>query len=330
MTGEDELLRWLRRRSAERGGSLIGDDAAILPRAETWAVTVDGQIENTHFRSGLDPAIVARRLLEVNLSDLAAMGAEPAHGLLALAAPEGFDHRRFLRAFEDACKKRGVGLVGGDLARNDRLTAFLTLFGRRAPGGRWVERAGARPGQDLWVGGTLGESAAGALLIDRGARIEKRSVFLPESFEAVPQRLERAARRAVRRHLEPRAQLELGRWLASIDCGGALDVSDGLARDLHRMCEESSCGAEVELDRLPHAENFESLARELESESESLALAGGEDYVLLFTLETGVEPPARLGCRRIGRTIEDRHVYQIRGGRRRRLAPLGWDHLSSA
>ena len=82
--GEDELIGWLRRRTARRGGRWIGDDAAILPEVEQWAVTMDSQVEGVHFFAGLDPAIVARRLLAVNLSDLAAMGAEPSYGFLAL------------------------------------------------------------------------------------------------------------------------------------------------------------------------------------------------------------------------------------------------------
>ena len=113
-TGEDELIDWLRRRTARRGGRWIGDDAAILPRSEQWAVTVDTQVEGVHFLPGLDPAVVARRLLAVNLSDLAAMGARPAFGFLALSAPGDYDHRRFLASLTDACERYELDLAGGD------------------------------------------------------------------------------------------------------------------------------------------------------------------------------------------------------------------------
>src|SRR6185436_12693499 len=125
-------------------------------------VTTDSQIEGVHFPPGLDPALVARRLLAVNLSDLAAMGAEPRHAFLALAAPPGFAHRRFFRALLAACRLQGVELAGGDLARDPHhVHAVLTLLGTRPAAGRWLRRDGARPGHRLWHGGTVGESAAG-------------------------------------------------------------------------------------------------------------------------------------------------------------------------
>src|SRR6185295_17407006 len=133
-----------------------------------WALTVDSQIEGTHFLAGLDPAVVARRLLAVNVSDLAAVGAVPAYGLLALSAPPGFDHRRFFRALGAQAKRYGIALGGGDLARAPIVVASLTLLGRRRAA-RWLRRDTARPGDALWIGGTLGESALGRLLLERGA-----------------------------------------------------------------------------------------------------------------------------------------------------------------
>src|SRR4051794_24167418 len=166
MAGETDLLRWLRSRL---GSSLIGDDAAVLPDGGPFAVTVDHQIAGVHFPSDLDPAIVARRLLAVNLSDLAAMGAAPTHAFLALAAPTGFDHRRFFTALLDACRRHGLTLAGGDLARNpERLVASLTMLGTKDAAARWLARSGARPGHALWLGGTIGESAAGRMLIANG------------------------------------------------------------------------------------------------------------------------------------------------------------------
>ena len=322
MSGEDELVAWLRRRSST---GLIGDDAAVLPESQPWAVTMDTQIEGVHFVSGLDPALVARRLLAVNLSDLAAMGANPAYGFLALAAPPMFDHRCFFRALLRAAKACGMELAGGDLARSPTLTAVLTLLGRR--GERWLERGGASPGETLWVGGTLGESAAGAALVGAGARLEAGRVRLPESFSAT-RKVRAAARRAVVRHLEPQPQLELGGWLAGTPASGAaMDISDGLARDLHRLCRESSVGAEIELGKLPGAPQAADLARALGRDFRDLALAGGEDYILLFTLPEGVEPPGRFECRAIGRIVRGRGVKGIDGNHEQEILPLGWDHL---
>src|SRR6185295_12943568 len=234
-----------------------------------------------------------------------------------------FDARRFLAAFVAACRQHGVELAGGDLARSPVATATLTLLGRRGQGGRWLHRSGARAGHRLWLGGTVGESAAGQRLVALGARPKGRTIDLPPGFQPSA-----AARRAVRRHLTPVPQLELGRWLGRHSRqGGALDVSDGLARDLHRLCRESAVGAVVEADALPLAPGFAALAGALDADPLALALSGGEDYVLLFTLPAGVAPPEAFGCREIGTITKRSGVFLRRGGRSELLPAIGWDHL---
>src|ERR1700753_223963 len=151
-SGEDRLLDWLRRRIEN---PLIGDDAAVLPTRGPFAVTVDSQIEGVHFVAGTDPARVAARLLAVNLSDLAAMGARPEYALLSLSAAPDFDHRRFFYGLLAACKRHAVRLAGGDLSRSpsEALIATLTLLGSKEKSARWLHRAGAAPGERLWLGG---------------------------------------------------------------------------------------------------------------------------------------------------------------------------------
>lgn len=332
-TGEDRLLRWLRGRFDL---PLLGDDAAILPAVPgsgPFAATTDSQVEGVHFVPGLDPAVLARRLLAVNLSDLAAMGAVPAYALLALSAAPGFDHRRFFRAFVAACQQYEVTLAGGDLATSPGGTvATLTLLGtRQVPlmTSGWLSRSGAQPGQDLWLGGTVGESAAGQRLVARGARMRGARVDLPQLFTG-SRGLLAAARRAVRRHLSPTPQLALGAWLARQSAVGgvaALDISDGVARDLHRLCRESRAGAEVVIEQLPLADRFHELCDRLGEEPLALALAGGEDYVLLFTLPRGTEPPESFRCQPIGKITGRTGVFAIHRGSSRRLPAQGWDHL---
>ena len=362
LQGEDRLLRWLRRRldgSRQQPGSsrtpltpLLGDDAAVLPARGPVAVTVDSQIAGVHFMPGLDAAVIAERLLAVNLSDLAAMGAAPAYAFLALTATPDFDHRRFFRALLAGCDRHRMRLAGGDLSRppagahgapgvagagderastdaGGALVATLTVLGGHRRGTRWLRRAGAAPGHQLWLGGTIGESAAGRMLMAAGARFVSGRVVLPSGWASWETRrpLAGAARRAVRRHLLPRPQLELGRWLARQTAGAAIDVSDGVARDLYRLCGESEVGARIEAAELPLAPSFRSLCAALAVEPEELALGGGEDYVLLFTLPAGVEPPARFGCRRIGVITAGRRLSLIVRGKASALAPAGWDHL---
>ncbi len=327
---ETRLLAWLRRAARGLGGEKIGDDAAVLPSGGPWVATVDSQIESVHFPTGLDPAAVARKLARVNLSDLAAMGARPRFGLLALSAPAGFDHRRFFRALLAECKRFGFELAGGDLARGAVLTATLTLIGepsaqrRRQP---FVLRSSARPGDVLWCGGTLGESAAGRLLLARDARWQSRKALLPDGFPA-DARLRRAAARGVRRHLEPTPQLELGTWLAAQPRAAAIDVSDGLALDLSRLCVESGVGARVDAGSLPTDQDLAALADFLNEQELRLALGGGEDYVLLFALPSRARPPASFRCRRIGEITADRSLVLIEQGRETELPIVGWDHLA--
>jgi thiamine-monophosphate kinase len=310
---EDRLLRWLRSRL---DSPLIGDDAAVLPAGGPFAVTVDSQIAGVHFTPDLDPALVARRLLAVNLSDLAAMGARPAYAFLALAAPPGFDHRRFFRALLAACRRAALRLAGGDLAGSPHIVATLTLLGKKPPRSRWLRRAGALPGHDLWLGGTVGESAAGRLLIERGE--------LPPA--TLPATLRRAARRAMQRHILPTPQIDLGLWLGRQREGAAMDVSDGVSRDLHRLCRESAVGAEITAEDLPFAGRFPLLCGTIGADPLALALGGGEDYVLLFTLPPGITPPFA-GCRRIGRITRTKKIVLRCGGTAAPLPEIGWDHL---
>ena len=331
--GEDSLVDWLGRLLTPLGSErLIGDDAAILPvtPGAGWAISTDSQIEGTHFVAGVDPAIVAQRLLSVNLSDMAAMGATPRYAFLALAAPALFDHRRFFKALARAARHHQMRVAGGDLAKSPHVHATMTIVGEKGAA-RWLRRSDARPGDDLWVGGTLGESAAGAVLVATGARWIGRTVELPASFSksgsVQSAAVAAAARRAIRRHLRPRPQLELGRFLAALPAGAAMDVSDGLTRDLHRLCRASKVGAEIFFDALPAPPRFGALCEVIRRNPRELQLAGGEDYVLLFTLPQGTKL-REVGAHLIGRIRRRRGVDGVSGAERFPLEPRGWDHLA--
>jgi thiamine-monophosphate kinase len=324
---ERSLVEWLAGRRETAG--LIGDDAAVFGRRDAHVITVDSQVAGVHFPAELRPEILARRLLAVNLSDLAAMGARPAHAFLALAAAPGFDHRRFFAALLREARRYGLVLAGGDLSSAPVTCASLTLVGERWPRSRrFLRRAEARAGDVVYLGGTVGESALGLELVRRGARIERSGVALPPALGA-PRPLRSAARRAVLRHLQPRPQLELGAWLARRTRAAAIDVSDGVARDLHRLCAASGVGASIDAALLPRSARFAELAAWLGLDPLASMLGGGEDYVLLFTLPARVDVSALRGCRRVGR-IEAGTEILLTGddGERRDLPDLGWDHLS--
>jgi thiamine-monophosphate kinase len=321
LPAEDQLIAWLR--GLEASGRL-GDDTAQIEDLGPVAISVDQQIAGTHFPADLDPAWVARRLLEVCLSDLAASAARPRCAFLAVAAPSGWDHRRFFRALDRACLSRGIELAGGDVARSAGLVLSLTVLGARPEGGRWTRRSNGRPGDHLWLGGPVGLSALGRRLVERGARPRGRGIELPaELASAAP--LARAARRAVRAHLAPTAQIELGLWLGRQRRAAAIDVSDGLALDLARLCRESAAGAVIDLEALPVDPRLDALARHLGLDALEQALSGGEDYVLLFALPPTVPPPRSAGCTSIGRLTEGPGMRVA--GSDRELAPTGWSHL---
>lgn len=329
-SAEDRLIGWLRAEIERRGlPDRLGDDAAFLGLAGEWAVSVDQQIEGSHFQPDTPARRIGRRLVSVNLSDLAACGARPGYALATLAAPRSFDFKSFFRGLLDGCEALDVTLIGGDLAAAPRVSAGLTVFGRRPPRGRWLRRNGARPGDHVWLGGTVGESALGRALLERGARLTPRSVRLPSELPAA---LRPAARRAVLRHAEPSPLLELGEWLGRRRRAGAIDVSDGVLIDLERMARASGVVCRLDVDALPTAEAFQPLADEVGESAERLALAGGEDYVLLFALPPGIEPPHP--ATRVGRVVGEadartrRHVV-LEGASAGAGAVAGWDHLAA-
>lgn len=325
--GEDRLTAWLANLAGS--GDRIGDDAALVEiGGRRFALSVDSQRANVHIPVDLDPAAAARRLLAVSLSDLAATGAEPRWALLALGVDDEKSARRFLAALVRRALRFGIELIGGDTARTGtpgHLDASLTVIGEVPPGNHPLTRGAARAGDELWVGGTIGESALGLELARLGGRIAGRKARLPEGLRPD---LARTASRVVRRHLEPRPQLELGLVLGRRSPpGAAIDISDGLAVDAGRLCRASEVGCVFDRTALAPRADARRLAAHLGLDPLELILRGGEDYVLLFTSPAGTTF-RHPGCRRIGRITSGPGMSLLRpDGRLEPLSPEGWDHL---
>ena len=342
--GELALLGEIRARAARavgrgRNDGLrlgIGDDCALLApgRGEELAVTTDLSIAGRHFR--LDwhqPEAVGHRALARGLSDLAAMGARPLAAFLSLGLPQTLTlaasgrrragtasipwFQRFLAGLLALAEEHSTPLAGGDLAESPLAVADIVLVGA-VPRGCALLRSGARPGDRLYVTGTLGGAAAGL------ARLAGLAGAHPGS--TTPPRIPKKLEAELAAHLYPRPRVAQGLWLRRHGLvSAALDVSDGLSTDLAHLCEESGVAAEVDAALLPiHP------AATLDQ-----ALDGGEDYELLFTA-----PPAG----RLPRTVAGVPVTQIGVIKRRRsgqpavtllspegaqpLAPRGWEHFS--
>jgi thiamine-monophosphate kinase len=313
--GEVDLIERFFSRAAGRRDVLlgVGDDAALLsvPAGCALVAATDTLVEGRHFLPDAPPDSVGHQALAVNLSDLAAMGAEPAWALLSLSLP-GADPSwlaPFAAGLYALAGRHGVALVGGDTVRGPRVVT-ITALGFVEPE-LALRRDGARPGDLLYVSGWPGEAAAGLELLRRGACTSDDPLV----------------RRC--RYAEPR--IALGRALRG-RASAAMDVSDGLLGDLAKLCASSGVGAVIDLERLPVS--GELAGRHQAAECERLVLSGGDDYELLFTLppESAAEVEAlasrELPLHRIGAIEAGRAVQCRRDGRPVSLATGGYDHFA--
>ncbi|MDX9874688.1 MAG: thiamine-phosphate kinase [Spongiibacteraceae bacterium] len=262
----------------------VGDDCALLqPQAgEQLALSVDTLVAGVHFPHLADPALVARRALRVNLSDLAATGAQPVAFTLALTLPQvDVDWLSgFASGLAADAQQFGIRLIGGDTTRGEQLTLTLQVMGV-VPAGAALLRAGARPGDCIAVSGELGAAAAAVALLERPA----------SSLTAAEQAL-------LTRYWLPEPRLALGQALRGI-ASAALDLSDGLAGDLSHILRHSGVGAELEEQALPRAAGATGpvpLAQ---------ALHGGDDYELCFTYAPGRAAEVAALGRQLGIAITD-------------------------
>ncbi len=319
---EFDLITKYFTRASKRSDVLlgVGDDAAVLqvPNDRRLVAAVDTIAEAVHFPVGTDAAAVGHRALAVNLSDIAAMGAEPAWATLSLSLPkydadwlEGFANGLYRLA-----DRFNVALVGGDTIRGP-LSITVSIMGLVRTD-RWLTRAGAKPGDTIFVSGMPGEAAAGLAVIQNN--LGQSSVE------------QGAASKQLRdRFLWPEPRIELGRALRSL-ASSTIDISDGLLVDLEHLCKQSGCGARIDVESLPFSQSMRALFSQ--EECERFALTGGDDYELLFTVPPekmlDVEAAVARGirCTPIGRMMENRTLLCCREGRAFDIATRGYDHFS--
>jgi thiamine-monophosphate kinase len=321
---EFDLIARIRDLCAHRRSDVvlgIGDDAALLDvsAGRHLVACTDTLVAGVHFPSGTAPEDIGWKSLAVNLSDLAAMGAVPAWALLALTLP-GADAdfvERFAGGFADLARTHHVALIGGDTTQGP-LSITVTALGV-VPAGEALTRGGARAGDGVFVTGTLGD-AAGALRVLRD----------PGPGAGNP----RGNGVALRARLDrPEPRIAAGLALRGI-ASACIDVSDGLLADLNHVCTGSRVGAEIDADALPVSPQ---LAASFDAQAcRDLALCGGDDYELCFTVPAAREKEivvelARAGCgaTRIGRIVADPGV-RVRDANANEVevAQTGWEHFS--
>lgn len=292
----------------------IGDDCAVLriARGMDSLVTSDFTLEGIHFRREWHPPeSVGHRCLTRGLSDIAAMGGEPLASFLSLALPSNLPQpwvTGFARGLLKLAERYDVQLAGGDTAQSpSRILADIIVFGIVAKG-KAILRSGARAGDRIFVSGALGGSAAALRALRAGKKVDSRRYP---------------------RHFYPEPRIGLGRILRQRRIASAMiDTSDGLSTDLHHICEESGVGAEIDAARLPRA----IVGRPSYQVEPDLALHGGEDYELLFTVPPQARAPRQLAgvpLTEIGRiTRSTRIVLRDENGIARELESRGWEHFS--
>ncbi|GMV28387.1 MAG: thiamine-monophosphate kinase [Rhodanobacteraceae bacterium] len=323
--GEFALIEEIRRRCAVDRADVvlgIGDDAALLrPRSGSeLAVSMDTLVAGVHFPVATAPSDVGWKSLAVNLSDLAAMGAEPAWTTLALALPDA--DAGWLAAFCDGfaalAREHGVALVGGDTTRGS-LTITLTVFGF-VPQGQALRRDGARAGDRILVSGCPGEAAAGLACLSAGA---PAPIAVSADREHLLGRLNR-----------PQPRVALGLALRGI-ATAAIDVSDGLCQDLGHIAANSGLGATIRADRLPSSEAL----RRAGDDNQRLRwqLTGGDDYELCCAVPPERVALAQAAAMRSGVALTDIGEFGPGGavrvvdaaGATIALPSAGWEHFAA-
>jgi len=288
----------------------IGDDAAILaPSTRAQVLSVDSAIEGVHFRLDFGaPERLGRHAVMAAASDLAAMGARPRCALSSLVLPDSLDDELLLRltdGFAQAAKELGMPIVGGNLASGRALGITTTVVGELDAAA--LTRAGARPGDVVYVSGELGGCGLGL------------HILLHPELGATP-----GAQRFVDAWLDATAAIDTGLSLVG-HASACVDVSDGFAQDLGHVLTASHVGARIELSKLPRAEGFEARATEFGAHAYDLMLAGGEDYVLLFTAPPDDAVAAELGTS-VGVITREPGLVLIAPDGEQRPPPAGFRH----
>lgn len=317
---EDDIVRRLRGIFSDR----IGDDAAVI--GDTVATT-DMLVEEVDFTRDTPPQFIARKSLAVNLSDLAAMGAQPAWALASFALPPWFipNLDTFLEALAAAAREYRIEIVGGDLSRSSALVISIVACGAIGP--RALLRPGAHAGDRIYLSRPIGGAASGLALLGDGWTIDGPPPR-PAGYAVIE-----FARSAMRRQLDPEPELALGSALARTpEVTACIDVSDGLSTDLSRLCAASGCGAEIDRDRIPVFPDLVASAPALGIRARDAILHGGEEFALLFTSSMReAELSARVGrpVYMIGKMTAGSGVTLIEDGVPAALERGGWDHFGS-
>lgn len=295
----------------------IGDDAAVIKGGKkSLILTKDLLVEDYHFLLPHHPPfLLGRKSLNVNVSDISAMGGVPLYTLLGLGLSSRISPawvEDFFSGLRSAAHEQKILLIGGDISQAKKVFISLTLIGE---GKNPVRRDGAKPNHLLFVSGTLGDSRQGLLLMKKGVKLgaSREGDFVLKAF------------------FDPVPQVSLGKELSRLRAASSMiDISDGLSVDVTHLCEESRCGAEIYLERLP----LSPALRSLQKRPYECALHGGEDYQLLFTVpaekkQSVLKLQRTHKLTEIGQMVNRKGVFVVdRMGKRTELKVKGYQHFN--
>ena len=300
----------------------IGDDCAVIAASDTlcWLVSTDLLVENVHFVTSWHEAfILGRKSIAVNLSDVAGMGGTPCFILISLVLPANITEK-WLQEWHDGVKsiidEFSCVLIGGDVSKGEQLSINVTVIGTAHPD-HVIYRSGASAGQDIYVTGQLGSSAAGLELLRRGFQGSKEVKSLLDA------------------HLDPQPQVKIGNILSNAGLVSSMqDISDGIATDLSHICKASNVSALVDAKKIPIDTLVQRSVAEFNLSALDLALFGGEDYQLVFTSDRdncstlqNIAEKTEVLITKIGEThLGPAKVELLENGERKDISFKGFEH----
>ena len=305
--GEFGLIDRITRKSKDKSVLVgIGDDAAVVKTEGLQVLTTDCLVEGDHFRTDWFSAKqIGMKAIEINISDIAAMGAIPKYVLVSLALPKDLDVKFVEEMYQgmwDSCDKYKIDIIGGNMTRSNQIVISITIIGE-ADKKNLSLRSGANPGDLIFVSGHLGNGKAGLRLFQENLK----------GFEKVR-----------KSYLEPKAQLDTALKIAPY-INSMIDVSDGLAPEIRHICDESKCGTIIYKDKIPIDDEVRDVAKALDEDEYDYALFGGEDFELVYTISK--DNLGKVNGFLVGEITENKEALLSFKGKEKKLSESGYDHF---
>jgi len=287
----------------------IGDDAAVYKTEKgLQVITTDSLIEGDHFsKEYFTPCQIGKKAIEINVSDIAAMGAVPKHVLVSLAIPNDLDVKFVEELYEGmwgVCDKYNLDIIGGNMTHCNIIVISISLIGEVKKNNLCL-RCGAKPGDLIFVSGYLGNGRAGLRLFQENV----------DGFNNIR-----------KKYLEPKSQFDFSKKIAPY-VNSMIDVSDGLASEINHICDESECGAIIYKDKIPINEDVRILAKKLKEDEYTYALFGGEDFQLVYTVSK--ERLSNIDGFLIGEITKNKKILLSNKGKYEEIINKGYDHFSN-